>query len=112
MQSGSRQPLSLLVRSDSPANLVLVKPERPTSRRAACRDELCARLGYCGSNDRYSTADDLTGETATEVVDAVLVAEGLNPVTADSGQRAQIKAIVYDWLFDPYGRGARSGLPW
>jgi len=29
----------------------------------------------------------------------------------DGGLRAQIKAIVNDWLFDPYGRGERSGLP-
>ena len=50
-------------------------------------------------------------DTPYVVVDAVLVVEGLDPVMADSNQRAQIKVIVVDWLFDPHGRGERSGLP-
>ena len=69
------------------------------------------RLGYCGGDDGYLTADDLVGETADAVVDAVLTVEGLNPVTVDSGQRSHIKAIVDDLLFHPYGRGEKSGLP-
>jgi hypothetical protein len=84
---------------------------RPRSRRAACREEPCVRLGYCGGDDRWLTASDLDGETADAVVDAVLVVEGLDPATVDSSQRAQIMAIVDDWLFAPYGRGQRSGLP-
>jgi hypothetical protein len=84
---------------------------RPGSRRAACREELCVRLGYCGGEDRWSTEADLEGDTPDAVVDAVLVVEGLDPIMVDSNQRAQIKAIVVDWLFDPFGRGEMSGLP-
>jgi hypothetical protein len=83
---------------------------RPRSRRAACREELCVRLGYCGG-DRWLTPSDLDGETTDAVVDAVLVVEGLDPATADPSQRVQIAAIVDDWLFAPNGRGQRSGLP-
>ena len=68
------------------------------------------RLGYCGG-DRWLTPSDLDGETAGAVVDAVLVVEGLEPAMVDSSQRAQIMAIVDDWLFAPNGRGQRSGLP-
>jgi hypothetical protein len=84
---------------------------RPRSRRAACREELCVRLGYCGGDDRWLTPSDLDGETADAVVDAVLVVEGLDPATVDPSQRAQILDIVDDWLFAPNGRGQRSGLP-
>ena len=86
-------------------------PQLPRSRREACRQELCTRLGYCEGKERYLTEDDLDADTADEVVDAVLIFEGLDPVVADSKQRAQIKAVVHDWLFDPDGRGKRSGLP-
>jgi hypothetical protein len=54
---------------------------------------------------------DFDGETPDEVVDAVLVVEGLDPAEVDPRQRAQIMAVVVDWLFDPHGRGERSGLP-
>jgi hypothetical protein len=81
------------------------------SRRAALREDLCARLGYCGGDTRWLTEGDLNGETPDAVVDAVLVVEGLDPVTVDNTQRAQIKALVDDWLFSPDGRGELSGLP-
>jgi hypothetical protein len=69
------------------------------------------RLGYCGGDERWLTPSDLDGETADAVVDAVLVVEGLDPATVDPNQRAQIMAIVDDWLFAPEGCGQRSGLP-
>jgi len=46
-----------------------------------------------------------------EVVEAVLVAEGWNPVMCDRKVKAYLAQAVGDWLFDPRGRGARSGLP-
>ena len=39
---------------------------RPSSRREACREDLCVRLGYCGG-DRWLLAADLDGETADAV---------------------------------------------
>ena len=83
---------------------------RPRSRREACREELCVRLGYCGG-DRWLAPSDLEGETADAVVDAILVVEGLDLATVDPRQRAQVSAVVDDWLFAPNGRGHRSGLP-
>jgi hypothetical protein len=83
----------------------------PRSRREACREELCVRLGYCGGGDRWLLLSGLEGETADDVVDTVLVVEGLDPVMVDRTQRAQIRAVVDDWLFAPHGRGRRSGLP-
>jgi hypothetical protein len=69
------------------------------------------RLGYCGGDARYSVDSDFDGETPDEIVDAVLVVEGLDPTVVDPQQRAQIRAVVVAWLFDPQGRGERSGLP-
>jgi hypothetical protein len=54
---------------------------------------------------------DFDAGTPDEVVDAVLAVEGLDPPLVDRRQRAQMRAIVVDWLFDPHGRGERSGLP-
>ena len=54
---------------------------------------------------------DFDGETPNQVVDAVLLLEGLDPTTVDRRQRDQILAVVIDWLFDPEGRGELSGLP-
>jgi hypothetical protein len=69
------------------------------------------RLGYCGGEARYSVESDFDGNTPDEVVEAVLVVEGLDPAAVDPNQRAQIRTVVVDWLFDPQGRGERSGSP-
>ena len=37
------------------------------------------RLGYCGGDTRWSVESDFDAATPDEVVDAVLVVEGLNP---------------------------------
>jgi hypothetical protein len=53
---------------------------RPESRRAALPHELCVQHGYC--NDLG--ADALTDARGVDqVVDAVLIAEGLDPATCD-----------------------------
>jgi hypothetical protein len=54
---------------------------------------------------------DFDGDTPDEVVDAVLRVEGLDPALVGRHQRAQIRTVVVDWLFDPHGCGERSGLP-
>jgi hypothetical protein len=69
------------------------------------------RLGYCGGDTRWSVESDFDGETPDEIVDTVLLVEGLDPAEVDPCQRAQILTVVNDWLFDPHGRGERSGLP-
>jgi hypothetical protein len=82
---------------------------RPKSRREALVCELCARGGYCSTG---LIADDLTDElSADEITERVLRQEGLDPVIDDK-QRDYVTRMVKDWLFDPRGRGARSGLPY
>ena len=80
-------------------------------RRAAFLDELCAQLGYCGGEHRLMEGDLEHLSTADAVVEAVLVAEGLDPVMVDRHQRARLIDVVDDRLFAPSGRGHRSGLP-
>lgn len=83
---------------------------RPKSRREALLYELCARGGYCSTG---LTVDDLTAElNANEITDMVLRREGLDPVLCDRKQSACVLHMVQDWLFDPRGRGAKSGLPY
>jgi hypothetical protein len=81
----------------------------PASRREAALRELCVGLGFC---DTGLTPDDLADPIASaEMVDLVLRREGLDPATTRSTLRESVLRVVEDWLFDPNGRGARSGLP-
>jgi hypothetical protein len=81
---------------------------RPKSRREALLYELCAHSGYCST---VLTVDDLADELgADQIAEMVLRGEGLDPVI-DGKQRDQVARTVEDWLFDPRGRGAMSGLP-
>jgi hypothetical protein len=81
---------------------------RPKSRREALLHELCARGGYRSTG---LTVHDLTDElSADEITEMVLRGEGLDPVIDDK-QRDYVTRVAKDWLFDPRGRGARSGLP-
>jgi len=65
-------------------------------------------MGYCNE----LTAEGLAGaDSAEEIADAVLIAEGLDPAMCDRATRAALVEVVDDWMFDPQGRGAQSGLP-
>jgi hypothetical protein len=45
-------------------------------------------------------------------VDAVVAAEGRDPIMLDKRERLDMSDLVRDWLFDDgQGRGTRSGLP-
>jgi len=81
----------------------------PASRREALLRELCVDLGFC---DTGLTPDDLVNPSAaSEVVDLVLSGEGLDSATTRSTLRESVRRLIDAWLFDPDGRGARSGLP-
>lgn len=48
----------------------------------------------------------------SEIVDRILRAEGIDqPEYYDTQTRRDFTQILNDWLFDPHGRGATSGLP-
>jgi hypothetical protein len=84
---------------------------RPKSLREALLLELCAHGGYCSTG---LTADDLTDDlSADEITEMVLHGEGLNtdPLMGSGKARDEVGRMVRDWLFDPGGRGVRSGLP-
>ena len=83
---------------------------RPTSRREALLQEVCAKSGFCNGVD----ADDLVeGLGRDEIVRMVFVAEGFQPDSAmwQRTLREPMERMVDDWLFNPNGRGAKSGLP-
>lgn len=81
---------------------------KPNTLREALLEELCAQQGFCSTG---LTPEDLTESlTAQEIAEMVLAGEGLDP-QIDSRSRDMIARTVSDWLFDPDGRGARSGLP-
>ena len=87
--------------------------ERPSTVVEAALYELCVTYGYCNHSPELDALIVRPPETAEELVDAVLAAEGvdLDPALADKAERAQLRAVVVDWLFAPDGKGARSGLP-
>jgi hypothetical protein len=81
---------------------------RPESRRAALLYELCVEHGYYNNLGVNALAHS---HGADEVVDAVLLAGGLDPTMSDQATQAPLTKAVDDWLFDLQGRGVRSGLP-
>jgi hypothetical protein len=79
---------------------------QPGSRREALLYELS------DYSTTALTADDLTGDlSARDIGEMILQREGLDPVMMNQGERERVMRMVTDWLFDPCGRGARSGLP-
>ena len=81
----------------------------PASRREALLGELCVGVGFC---DTGLTPDELADPIeASEILELVLNGEGLDPATTRSALRESIRRLIDDWLFDPDGRGASSGLP-
>jgi len=82
---------------------------RPASRREALINELCASGGYCSNG---LTADDLTGDlSADEITEMILRREDCWPLAGRGPAVDEVAGMVKDWLFDPRGRGVRSGLP-
>ena len=82
--------------------------------REALLIELCVRGGYCSAG---LTVDDLAADlTVDEITEMALRGEGVLAEGRDlaMGSRAAwdgVVRMVSDWLFDPRGRGVRSGLP-
>jgi len=85
---------------------------KPTTRVEALLDEVCVGYGYCLPPKEEAV---LIAEPLQEVnafIDAVLLAEGLNPSTLDKRARLELTEVVHEWLFDEgRGKGTKSGLP-
>ena len=85
---------------------------RPDSCVEALLIDLCVGRGYCLPPNKQDELLANVPEDADAFVDAVLVAEGLDPTYFDKHEREEITAMVRDWLFDDgKGRGTKSGLP-
>ena len=69
----------------------------------------CARRGgYCSTG---LTPEDLTDDlSADKIFELILDREGEGPLV-DCKQHKWLRRLVEEWLFNPAGRGVRSGLP-
>ena len=81
------------------------------SRAEVALTELCARFGYCIPPDAAEAILANPPADAEAFVDAVVVAEGRDPVMVSSDERGPMLETVNDWMFDGCGRGTVSGLP-
>jgi hypothetical protein len=85
---------------------------KPGSCAEAALDELCAKYGYCLPSEKAEELLTNSPDNADAFVDAVLIAEGIDPSLVDKHARRQLREVVSGWLFDDgRGRGTKSGLP-
>ena len=74
-------------------------------------EELCTKYGWClGADDRA----DLVASRPLDreaLAEAIIRAEFGDASVDEQDRRSFLLPILDDWLFDPAGRGARSGLP-
>lgn len=82
------------------------------TRVDALLSDLCVRHGVCLSPDDFDAlVRDPPGELDA-FVDAILIADGQDPVMADKELRRVLTAALRDWIFDDgHGKGSASGLP-
>ena len=64
-------------------------------------DELCAKLGYCLPRDDQRRIVDDPPDTVDAFTDAVVTAEGLDPLLIATEQRQQVRRIVADAFDEP-----------
>ncbi len=77
----------------------------------ALLEELCTKYGWClEPDDRDSLLQSDTGD-ADAIADAIVAGELGNAGLCDHRTRSWLTSLIDDWLFDPSGRGAASGLP-
>jgi hypothetical protein len=81
---------------------------RPVNRMDALLEELCTQHGWCLGEHDWNALVAGTHDDRDAVAAAIVRAEFGQ---ADAEREAWLAPIVDDWLFDPAGRGARSGLP-
>jgi hypothetical protein len=85
---------------------------KPATRVEALLYELCVTYGYCLPPNEQEALEADPPTDAYAFVDAVLIAEGMDPSLADKHARSELRDVVRDWLFDDgRGRGSKSGLP-
>jgi hypothetical protein len=81
---------------------------RPVNQMDALLDELCTKHGWCLPEVERNALVHGAHQDRDAVTTAIVRAEFGE---ADDERRAWLMPLVDDWLFDPAGKGARSGLP-
>jgi len=74
--------------------------------------EICIEQGWCLAASGEAQVRQALGAGADAVVDTLIRVEmHMEPVMLDKETRRWLRGKVIDWLYDPRGRGASSGLP-
>ncbi|MGE3139464.1 MAG: hypothetical protein AB7I08_03270 [Thermoleophilia bacterium] len=84
---------------------------RPASRMEALLVELCTVHGWCLEESDRDALMAARADDRDTIIDAILHAAFGPDHISDRRTRAWLEGLVAEWLFDPEGRGARSGLP-
>jgi hypothetical protein len=74
--------------------------------------QICVERGWCIAPDDHAQVRQAIAGGADAVVDTLIRIElQIEPVMCDKRTHRWLYGKVVDWLFDPRGRGASSGLP-
>ena len=84
---------------------------RPKNRMDALLNELCVTHGWWLSPQDKVALIAAEPRDREALVDSIIRAEFGDSDVRSEDKRAYLMPIVNDWLFDPAGSGARSGLP-
>jgi hypothetical protein len=71
-------------------------------------DDLCVKLGYCLPPDDKRRIVDNPPETIDAFTDAVVIAEGLDPVLMARDQRQAVRRMVADAFGEPARPSGRA----
>jgi hypothetical protein len=77
----------------------------------ALLEELCTKHGWCLPEEDQNALLAAGPQDREAIVASIMRAEFGDSHPLDEHRRAWLRRMVDDWLFDPAGRGARSGLP-
>ena len=78
----------------------------------ALLSDLCVRKGICLPPEEADALVRNPPSDPDEFVDAILIAEGIDPTLCDKQIRRWVSDAVHDWIFDEgRGKGSASGLP-
>jgi hypothetical protein len=85
---------------------------KTATRVDALLSELCVKKGFCLPPDAQEALINNPPGDRNSFVDAILIADGIDPVLCDKQIRRWVDEAVRDWIFDDgFGKGTRSGLP-
>ena len=75
--------------------------DEPDARITALLSELCVRYGYCLSPDAQNTLLAKPPPEPDAFIDAVLRAEGRDPMLLDTNELRELTEVARKWLNEP-----------